>query len=226
MIDKMTADGTFAKVQEIYLERDAMDGMQSFSVNDWDRTKIAFELFFTARTIIDIGIGQGQLVSLFCEAPHVIDVIAIDRKKHSKLIEPRSKKYKYYEFDITEPFPNDLPKSDITIAMEVFEHIDVNKLKKVVESAKNSSKRRMLFASVPFKEKHPLYHHNKPYGHKQSFDETVLVENFGPKTIWTNFRNRWYLIFSADNIEHPGEKSLEDFLGSASYLFQTSSAHY
>lgn len=131
--------------------------------------------------------------------------------RHSKFIAPTSEKYNFVRLDITEDFPTDLVRSDVTIAMEVFEHIDVDKLPCAIIRARRSSRHGMLFASVPYQEQHPLYHHDKPFGHKQSFDDEKILRCFGEEAIWTNFKNLWYLIFVSKGLGCSGDLGFDQF---------------
>ena len=202
----------FRRVRARFDARDAKLGTRSFSDNDWDRTKLAFEMFSNARTITDIGIGQGQLVNLFCELTTVDRVVGIDRTTHTKFLGPQSPKFRFFRQDITQPPGEDLLGSDITIAMEVFEHIDIDKLSAAIAGTRRMCRHGLLFASVPYREKHPLYHHDKPHGHKQSFDDDKVAEVFGPDAIWTSFRNRWYLVFVADDSTDPRGLPMDAFV--------------
>ena len=201
----------YDRVKARFDARDKKDGKVNFSQHDWLRTKTAFALFGKARNLIDIGIGQGQLINLFCEMPYSTSVVGVDRVKNTKLIAPRSEKYDFVSLDITQSFPPDLMRSDITIAMEIFEHLDADKLSGAIARSRASSRFGMLFASVPYQEKHPLYHHDKPFGHKQSFDDAKVYECFGDEAIWTNFNNLWYLIFMSEGLEAQGGVSFEHF---------------
>jgi len=210
----------YKRVKAKFDARDEKAGKVSFSRNDWLRTKTAFALLGKARKVIDIGIGQGQLINMFCEAPYTSHVVGIDRVKNTKLIPPKSEKYEFVSLDITKPFPADLMKSDVTIAMEIFEHLDVHKVDRAIRSSRASSRYGMLFASVPYQEKHPLYHHDKPFGHKQSFDESKVRECFGEEAIWTNFKDLWYLIFVSEDLDASGLVSFERFVNMTSTTFE------
>ena len=201
----------YERVKAKFDARDTKEGTVSFSHQDWLRTKMAFELCGQASKIIDIGIGQGQLVNLFCELSNTSQVIGVDRVQHSKHLAPASEKYQFVSLDITQNFPENLMKSDVTIAMEIFEHIDKDKVVDAINRARNSSKNGLLFASVPYQEEYPLYHHDKPFGHKQSFDDNKIIECFGENVIWTNFNNLWYLIFVAESLKASGSHGLADF---------------
>lgn len=205
-------DSIFSSVKSRFDARDAQVGEKNFSGKDWMRTKIAFQTFRKAKRIIDIGIGQGQLINLFCELPSTEAVIGIDRTRHSKLMVPASPKFSFEQADITEDLPADIMKSDISIAMEVFEHIDPSLLKAAVARAKESCIHNLLFATVPYKEEHPLFHFDKPYGHKQSFDGDVILENFGHETLYANFKDKWYFILSGNSLPKRGEARLGEFL--------------
>ncbi len=70
--------------------RDAALGKVLFRPNDWARTKIAYDILEPVKSLVDIGIGQGQLVNIFSELPHVEAVHGVDFQKHSKLLEPEA----------------------------------------------------------------------------------------------------------------------------------------
>lgn len=215
----------YERVKAKFDDRDAKEGKISFSQHDWLRTRTAFELCGDAANIIDIGIGQGQLVNLLCELPNTSKVVGIDRVRHSKHIAPVSEKYQFLSLDITSEFPKDLMQSDVTIAMEIFEHIDVEKLDKAIKRARGSSRHGKLFASVPYQEKHPLYHYDRPFGHKQSFDDGKICEYFGEKAIWTNFNELWYLIFVAEGLALSGLCSLDEFKSQVRGNLEASCTH-
>lgn len=211
----------YDRVKVRFDARDEEIGKVTFSRNDWLRTRTAFALFGKARNVIDIGIGQGQLINMFCGTPYIEKVVGVDRVKNSKLIPPTSAKYDFVSLDITRPFPPDMLRSDITIAMEIFEHIDADKVAGAISRARNSSRFGMLFASVPYQEKHPLYHHDKPFGHKQSFDDAKVHECFGDDAIWTNFNDLWYLIFVSEGLETQGNVTFQRFINLTRATFET-----
>ena len=214
----------YDRVKAKFDARDEKAGKVSFSRHDWLRTKTAFALFGKARYVIDIGIGQGQLVNMFCENAHTKKVVGVDRTRNTKLLQPRSDKYEFVSLDITRPFPTDMALSDVTFAMEIFEHIDVDKVKGAIGRARLSSRFGMLFASVPYKEEHPLYHHDKPFGHKQSFDDVKVRECFGEDAIWTNFNDLWYLVFAAEGLEARGSMGIEGFAKLTRTAFEAQAA--
>lgn len=179
MIINELVQNIFSAVKQRYEERDRKLGRILFSKPDWDRTLMAFEIFKSVKSVADIGVGQGQLLNLFSALPSVDYILAVDRCTNTKFLKPeKSNKVEMLLHDISNSFSEKTRKVDIVIAMEVIEHIDVDLVEAALGHLKFLSFSKTVFISVPYKEKHPLYHHDKPHGHKQSFDDARIVEVF------------------------------------------------
>jgi hypothetical protein len=204
-------DAVFAAVQARYQARDAAFGKPLFSCSDWARTRIAFDLLVGVRSVVDVGIGQGQLVNLLADCPGMERVCGVDFVRHSKLIEPASPRFSFRQWDVTEQPDPPLPPADVAVAMEILEHVDVDKLAGALARIRGLSRSGTVLVTVPYRERPPLYHHDKPHGHKQSFDDARIEAVFGPRALVSNYAEKWYLVMLSDFVETPRTLALEPF---------------
>lgn len=208
----MTASDILFHVREMYHARDLDVGTKSFSSDDWGRTRIAFELLYGIPEVADIGIGQGQLVNLLARDPALRKVHGYDFAKHSKLLEPAwSSRYRFHLWNITQPAKMALERVDVVVAMEVLEHISVPALPEVLERLRSLSRRRTVLISVPYQESEPLFHHDKPHGHKQAFDDEKIEDLFGPDCLYCHYKERWYLTLCHPKVPRPTACPLKEF---------------
>lgn len=191
-------DDIFNEIYEIYSARDREIGKVLFSKSDWERTSLAYDLVKICPNIMDIGIGQGQLINLLSSTPSTERIVGVDFQKHTKLLIPDYKKFTFLQWDVTKECPLDHKPFDIIVAMEVLEHIDVEKLEGVISRLSDISKHRQLLATVPYMEKEPLYHHDKRHGHKQSFDNEKILSYFPTGSIISDLHKQWYVILTSD----------------------------
>jgi hypothetical protein len=200
----------FAAVRERYRVRDLAFGKPLFSEADWTRTRIAFDLLEGARSIVDVGIGQGQLVNLLAGCPETERVCGVDFRRHSKLIEPTGTRFSFRQWDVTEPPDPPLPPADVAVAMEILEHVEVGKVAGALERIRRLSRSGTVLVTVPYRERPPLYHHDKPHGHKQSFDDARIKAVFGAALV-SNYAEKWYLVMLSDHVGIHRMLALESF---------------
>jgi hypothetical protein len=193
-------DRAFAGVRERYRARDAALGRTLFSAADWARTRIAFDLLEGARSIVDVGIGQGQLVNLLLACPETERVCGVDFQRHSKLIEPEDPRFSFRRWNVTEPADPPIEPADVAVAMEILEHVEVEALADALARIRALSRSGTVLVSVPWRERPPLYHHDRPHGHKQSFDDAAIARIFGPALVSTH-AERWYLLLLSEHVE-------------------------
>ena len=134
---------------------------------------------------MDIGIGQGQLVNLLCATPSVERVHGVDFRRHSKLIEPDSGKFTFHQWDITEPLDAPPPAVDVVVAMEILEHVAVDAFDAALARIRALSRTGSILVTLPWREREPLYHHDKPHGHQQSFDDAAIESLFAGNMIYS-----------------------------------------
>jgi len=205
----------FAAVQALFRARDRALGKVLFSEADWARTRLAYDILDGVPDVADIGIGQGQLVNALARRPGVRKVHAYDFRKHSKLIEPETTAYVFRTWDITETPPFEPPAVDVVVAMEVLEHIAGDVLPDVITRLRAMARHGALLVTVPYRETPPLYHHDKPHGHKQSFDDAKIARLFGPNCRYANFRDKWYVVVCHDRLEGAAPCVIGDIAGIA-----------
>ena len=192
-------DKVFQSVRELYAVRDRARGKVRYHADDWERTRLAFEMLEGARTVVDIGIGQAQLVNLLARCPDIHKVYGFDFRNYTTRIDPPANgRYDFRVWNITRPLKDPPDPVDVVVAMEVLEHIDVAVVPAVFERLRALSSQGAVLITVPYREKEPLYHQGQRHGHKQSFDDAKIEELFGPGCIFSHYKERWYLIFVHD----------------------------
>lgn len=202
----------FNTVREMYVARDRARGKVRFSKDDWERTRLAFEMLEGARSIIDIGIGQAQLVNLLARCPDVTKVYGFDFRNYTTRIDPPAAgRYEFRVWNITRPLDDPPEPVDVVVAMEVLEHIDVPAVPAVIERLRGLSSQGAILVSVPWREKEPLYHQGQRHGHKQSFDDAKIEELFGPGCLYSNYRQKWYVIFTHESLSRSENLDLSAF---------------
>ena len=140
----------------------------------------------------------------------------IDIKVNSRYVEfGKLNCEKYFEnIDLPIARLRQLPvaqKFDFVNAQEVLEHISVKNLPDVVLFLSEISEKGVLF-SVPFCEKEPLYHFDKPHGHKQSFDEEKLNQIFQGSIFVPIVNDAWWLGYMSSRLGASGKVAdLDEF---------------
>jgi cyclopropane fatty-acyl-phospholipid synthase-like methyltransferase len=205
----------FEEVRALFRARDRALGKVLFAEADWARTRLACDILDGVADVADIGIGQGQLVNALARQPGIRAVHAYDFRKHSKLIEPETGSYVFRAWDITEPPTFEPPAVDVVVAMEVLEHIAVDALPAALARLRGLARHGALLITVPYRETPPLFHHDKPSGHKQSFDDAKIERLFGPNCRYANFRDKWYVVFCHDRLDGAAPCAVDEIAGIA-----------
>jgi SAM-dependent methyltransferase len=202
----------FERVRAMFGARDRALGKVLFPEDDWRRTRIAFDIVEGIPEIADIGIGQGQLVNLLARHPAVRKVHGYDFRKHSRLIEPDAGgAYAFRVWDVTKAPPFEPDPVDVVVAMEILEHIPVAALPGVLRRLRAFARTGALLITVPYREKPPLFHHDKPHGHQQSFDDEKIETLFGPGCLYSDYRKKWYFVFTHDGLLNSESLALSGF---------------
>lgn len=206
-------EAVFREVRSLYEARDRALGKVRFSKDDWERTRIAFDLLRGVPRVADIGIGQAQLVNLLARCPETERVVGYDFRVHSTRIDPpATPRYGFRVWDVTRSLEPPPEPADVVVAMEVLEHIAVAEVPAVYARLRALSPDRAILVTVPWREKHPLYHHNKPTGHKQSFDDAKIETLFGPGCLYSDYRKKWYFVFAHAGLAVPEAVDLQTFV--------------
>jgi len=206
-------DAIFREVHALYAARDRTRGKARFSKDDWERTRIAFDLLRGVPRVADVGIGQAQLVNLLARCPETRRVTGYDFRDHSlRLDPPASPRYAFRVWDVTTPLEPPPEPADVVVAMEVLEHIAEAEVPAALGRLRAISPTRSVLITVPYRETAPLFHHDKPHGHKQSFDDAKIAALFGPGCLFADYREKWYLVFARDGLASPERLDLPAFV--------------
>jgi hypothetical protein len=128
-------------------------------------------------------------------------VWGVDFHRHSKLIEPASDRFSFRQWNVTEPPETPLPPADVAVAMEILEHVEIDKVAGAVARIRGLSRSGTVLVTVPYRERPPLYHHDKPHGHKQSFDDARIKAVFGPRALVSDYAKKWYFVMLSDIVD-------------------------
>lgn len=178
MVDKndYSALENLGRIREIYAER--FPDMK-LDMKDWLRFEFASTLV-VGKSLADIGIGSGILVYNFAEDAQFEKVSAYDIAWHSQLM--RHPDIPYRAADVRSP-TSPIEVHDTVICMEVIEHIEESDLDAALSNLRSAAAERLVL-TVPYNEQEPLWWHDKPGGHRQSFSIEKLARLF-PKAIAT-----------------------------------------
>lgn len=137
---------------------------------DYITNKILFDK--KSIKVLIVGTGDSILEHFLINNKKIIEIISIDNCCFTNRFDVNNK-VEYIKMDLFE-LPNKFNNNffDIVICSEVLEHIDLNKYEKAKNIIENLGEN--IIITIPFNEKRPLYAEDKPWGHKQSFDEKKI----------------------------------------------------
>ena len=204
-------DAIFAAVKERYQTRDLAFGKPRFSEFDWARTRIAFDLLEGMRSVVDVGIGQGQLVNLFVDYPETERVCGVD-------FPPALEAHRAGERPLLLPAVGCDQTAGPAAAAGRRRGGDGD-----LRACRCRQGRRRAGA-------HPqaLAQRNGP-GHgalsgtraslpprpaaraQQSFDDARIEAVFGPRALVSSYTEKWYLVMLSDHVECHRTLALELF---------------
>ncbi|MDV7390942.1 class I SAM-dependent methyltransferase, partial [Arthrospira platensis SPKY1] len=155
-------------------------GVGVYSNYDWKRLFIAYQLV-QGKSVLDVGIGNGAFSNILTKSERFDKVVGIDIKKNSKLIIPEEN-YSFYEMSVVDLKFSD-NQFDTVVAMEVLEHLEVQDFPVALKELRRVTKNRLI-TTVPYNEPEPVWWHDKPGGHRQSFNDHKL-QKFFPHAVGT-----------------------------------------
>jgi SAM-dependent methyltransferase len=132
-----------------------------FPFYEWLRLSFAMRQIQTdAKSILDIGTGQGQLINALAHSGRFERVVGIEINEHEHFrvfVEGFERQFMDAE-EMT--FADD--EFDVVLCLEIIEHQPDGKMERVLEQARRVA-RSQLLVSVPFVEPLPLpaYHHQR-----------------------------------------------------------------
>jgi len=157
----------------MFLQKFPGKGTGFYSKHDWNRIKKCYELI-SGKTILDIGIGNGALLNILSKSKKFKKITGIDIRRHSMLVLPED--VEHHIMNITQlSFKKD--EFETIVAMEVIEHLEYDEMVIALKSMREIAKNRIII-SLPYNEPHPVWRHDRPGGHRQSFDDDKLAKLF------------------------------------------------
>lgn len=138
---------------------------------DYARWQYVLDRLAEGSSLLDVGVGAGQLIRAAQRSRRFRKVEGLDIKKHSKFFNLPDDPVKMTYADAADmPFE---PKSfDYVLALEMIEHLPTDAMSKVVTELRRVAAKAVVI-SVPYCEKQPL-----PRYHKQRFTFSRLRRLF------------------------------------------------
>ncbi len=163
------------EVRELYESRYPTRESGFFTPYDWERCR-ALTLEIEGTSVLDVGIGAGQIFNVLARTPSIETLIGIDVRWNKKLIRPERGDLQIRNI-LQLPFPDG--HFDTVSCMEVLEHLEIADFPKGLSELRRVCKSKLIM-TIPYKEPTPVWHHDVPGGHRQSFGEDKL-ERFFPR---------------------------------------------
>lgn len=164
---------------------------------DWRRLAYAYELA-SGDSVLDVGTGHGVLLHLLADSGKYSQITGFDIRTHSQAI--LREDVTYLTGSIGDANLN-LPVHDTVICMEVIEHLEEKYNEVMLRNLRAAAKKRLV-VTVPYEEPEPVWWHDKPGGHRQSFSLEKISQLF-PTAIAARFpRYGVDWIFIVEDIEN------------------------
>ncbi|MCK4789431.1 MAG: class I SAM-dependent methyltransferase [Desulfobacteraceae bacterium] len=172
-LDDVTLSACTATIKKQYIERFGMDKSHSGSYHetDWRRIEYISSLLPEAKSVLDIGIGNGAFLNLLMSLNRFQGILGIDIRRHSKFTTLfESRLYQIIYASVTNlPIANKC--IDIVTCMELLEHLDRQSFLAALHELRRVS--RFLIVTVPYNEPEP-----RPSYHKLRFTDSDLLTYF------------------------------------------------
>lgn len=170
-LDRQKLNPAIRRIRDEYKK---LHGKQSgrgvYSRYDWARVSYAYDLTLPGTSILDVGIGCGQLVNALALSDRFERVAGLDISIHSNFM--RLTDDYDIELESVDKLPFDDNAFDTILCMEVLEHVNHNVFMRGLEQLRRVCKKQLIM-SVPFNEPLPL-----PSYHKQQFTDERIEEYF------------------------------------------------
>ena len=167
------SENLLLEIKNIYSKQISETGLGIYSVPDWNRILQAFNIV-EGKSILDVGIGNGALVNMLKKSNKFNRITGVDINKHSKLVLLDGIEFKIMNILDLEFKDKEF---DTIVCMEVLEHLEINDFYTGLSELRRVAKNQLIL-TVPFREKEPVWWHDKPGGHRQSFGLRKLNSMF------------------------------------------------
>lgn len=174
------SENLLLEIKDIYSKQISETGLGIYSNPDWNRILQAFDLA-DGQSVLDVGIGNGALVNMLMKSDNFNRIVGIDIKQNDFLELLDNIDFKIMNvLDLS--FQDN--EFDTVICMEVLEHLEIKDFYTGLSELRRVAKDKLV-VTVPFREKEPVWWHDKPGGHRQSFSLKKLntIFPFGKGTL-------------------------------------------
>lgn len=172
-LTNVTLNAGTAMIKKKYIERFGMDESHSGSYHetDWRRIEYISSLLPEAKSVLDIGIGNGAFLNLLMSLNRFQTILGLDIRRHSKFITVfESRLYQIIYASVTNlPLANKC--IDVVTCMELLEHLDKESFLAALTELRRVG--RFLVVTVPYNEPEP-----RPSYHKLRFTDGDLLTYF------------------------------------------------
>jgi 2-polyprenyl-3-methyl-5-hydroxy-6-metoxy-1,4-benzoquinol methylase len=162
-----------ATIKKKYIERFGVDKNRygGYLETDWRRFEYISSLLPEAKSVLDIGIGNGAFLNLLMSLNRFQRILGIDIRRHPKFtMLSESRLYQIVYASVTNlPFADKC--IDVVTCMEVLEHLDRQSFTAALPELRRVS--RFLLVTVPYNEPE-----SRPSFHKLSFTDSDLMTYF------------------------------------------------
>jgi len=173
MVQAAPHDDIIAEVRAIYESAFPEKESGFFTEADWNRCRAGVALV-RGPDVLDIGIGAGQIFNVLARDRSIERLVGLDIRWNKKLIRPERGNL---ELGSIFRLPWPARSFDTVLCMEVLEHLEVIEFPKALHELRRVC-RGTLIVTVPYEEPEPVWHHDKPGGHRQRFSEEKIERWF------------------------------------------------
>jgi SAM-dependent methyltransferase len=176
-IPDLATHGDFPELTEtyeFYTNKFPDEKLGVYSKFDWQRIRDAY-LMVDGKSVLDVGVGNGAFLQVLHRSKRFDHICGIDVRRHSMLQLPEGVDFRIMSATNMRAFPNG--SFDSVVCMEVLEHLEAKDFYPALDELRRVTK-NSLIVTVPFNEPQPVWWHDRPGGHRQSFDRDMLEEIF------------------------------------------------
>ncbi len=163
----------YQQTREFFEQKYGKSGLGVLSTADWHRMFQAYS-FVIPGVVADIGVGNGALLHILSRSSRCSEITGVDIRRHSMLQLPDNCTFKEQSVCQLEMADGHF---DTVVCMEVLEHLEVPDFPDALRQLRRVTKQRLI-VTIPYNEPEPVWWHDRPGGHRQSFDDDKIAALF------------------------------------------------
>lgn len=170
-------DDIIAEVRAMYEAAFPARESGAFTGPDWNRSAAAVAAT-RGPAVLEVGVGAGQTFNILARDHSIERLVGLDVVWNRKLIRPDRG---ILELGSILRLPYAAQSFDTVLCMEVLEHLEAIEFPKALHEIRRVC-RGTLVMTVPYEEPLPVWHHDRPGGHRQQFSEEK-IERWFPRAV-------------------------------------------